>query len=164
MFKKQISNAQLHFTEAPKILQSLLKGDQLNIWEQRFRSMHVDNVHSLLLHEETSQDCVALESDRRGLSSLSLITVSLSEPLLTPQVQNKRIWNSEYSATVYNSKHYRVQYICMCDWVTWLYSGKLTEHCKQTITEKNKNHFLKNVLSKSLLFITLVGGGDEVKE
>ena len=29
-------------------------------------------------------------------------------------------------------------YICMCDWVTLLYSRKLTEHCKPAITEKVK--------------------------
>ena len=28
--------------------------------------------------------------------------------------------------------------ICMCDWVTLLYSRKLTEHCKPTIMEKIK--------------------------
>ena len=32
----------------------------------------------------------------------------------------------------------------MCNWVTMLYSGKLTEHCKQGIMEKNKNHYIKN--------------------
>ena len=31
-------------------------------------------------------------------------------------------------------------YICMCDWVTLLFSEKCTEHCKPTIMEKNKNH------------------------
>ena len=34
-------------------------------------------------------------------------------------------------------------YTCMCNWVTMLYSGKLTEHCKQGIMEKNKNHYIK---------------------
>ena len=34
-------------------------------------------------------------------------------------------------------------YICMCDWVTLLYTRKLTEHCKQTIMEKIKNHLKK---------------------
>ena len=29
-------------------------------------------------------------------------------------------------------------YICMCDWVTLLYSRKLTEHCKPAIMEKIK--------------------------
>ena len=28
----------------------------------------------------------------------------------------------------------------MCDWVTLLYSRKLTEHCKPAIMEKNKSH------------------------
>ena len=28
-------------------------------------------------------------------------------------------------------------YICMCDWVTLLWSRKLTEHCKPTIMGKN---------------------------
>ena len=28
----------------------------------------------------------------------------------------------------------------MCNWVTMLYSRKLTEHCKPAVTEKNKNH------------------------
>ena len=34
----------------------------------------------------------------------------------------------------------------MCDWVTLLYSRKLTEHCKPAIMEKNKNHILKKWL------------------
>ena len=29
-------------------------------------------------------------------------------------------------------------YVCVCDWVTLLYSRKWTEHCKQTIMEKIK--------------------------
>ena len=29
-------------------------------------------------------------------------------------------------------------YTCMCDWVTLLYSGELTEHCKPAIMEKIK--------------------------
>ena len=31
-------------------------------------------------------------------------------------------------------------YTCMCDWVTLLYRRKLTEDCKPTVMEKNKNH------------------------
>ena len=31
----------------------------------------------------------------------------------------------------------------MCNWVTMLYSGKLTEHCKPAIMEKNKNHYIR---------------------
>ena len=31
----------------------------------------------------------------------------------------------------------------MCNWITMLYSRKLTEHCKPAITEKNKNHYIK---------------------
>ena len=34
-------------------------------------------------------------------------------------------------------------YIYMCDWVTLLYSRKLTEHCKPAKMEKNKNHLKK---------------------
>ena len=34
----------------------------------------------------------------------------------------------------------------MCNWVTMLYSRKLTEHCKTAIMEKNKNHYIKNVI------------------
>lgn len=33
--------------------------------------------------------------------------------------------------------------ICMCDWVNFLYSIKLTEHCKTTVIEKIKIIFLK---------------------
>jgi len=29
----------------------------------------------------------------------------------------------------------------MCNWVTVLYSRKLTEHCKPATMEKNKNHY-----------------------
>ena len=36
---------------------------------------------------------------------------------------------------------------CMCNWVTMLYSRKLTEHCKPAMMEKNflknKNHYIK---------------------
>ena len=32
----------------------------------------------------------------------------------------------------------------MCNWVTMLYSGKLTEYCKPAILEKNKNHCKKS--------------------
>ena len=31
----------------------------------------------------------------------------------------------------------------MCNWVTMLYTGKLTEHCKPAIMEKNENHYIK---------------------
>ena len=30
----------------------------------------------------------------------------------------------------------------MCNWVTMLYSSKLTEHCKPAIMEKNKYHHI----------------------
>ena len=40
----------------------------------------------------------------------------------------------------------------MCDWVTSLYSRKLTEHCKPVIMEKNKNHYIY-IKRKFLLFI-----------
>ena len=29
-------------------------------------------------------------------------------------------------------------YMCICDWVTLLYSRKVTEHCKSAIMEKMK--------------------------
>ena len=32
-------------------------------------------------------------------------------------------------------------YICKCNWVTLLYSRKLTEYCKPAIIKKNKNHY-----------------------
>ena len=32
----------------------------------------------------------------------------------------------------------KIKYMCMCDWVTLLYSRKLTEHCKLAIMEKIK--------------------------
>ena len=35
-------------------------------------------------------------------------------------------------------------YTCMCNWVTMLYSRKLTEHCKPAIMEK-----IKIILKKS---------------
>ena len=39
-------------------------------------------------------------------------------------------------------------YICMCDWVTLLYSRKLTEHGKPAILEKIKNNFKNKMLNK----------------
>ena len=30
----------------------------------------------------------------------------------------------------------------MCNWVTMLFSRKLTEHCKPAIMEKNKNNYI----------------------
>ena len=35
-------------------------------------------------------------------------------------------------------------YTYMCNWVTMLYSRKLTEHCKPAIMERIKNHYIKN--------------------
>ena len=38
-------------------------------------------------------------------------------------------------------------YTCICDWVTMLYSRKLTEHCKPAIMEENKNYIkMKKIL------------------
>ena len=34
---------------------------------------------------------------------------------------------------------------CMCEWVTLLYSRKLTEHYKPAIMEKIKNHYKKKI-------------------
>ena len=36
----------------------------------------------------------------------------------------------------------------MCDWVTLLYSRKLTEHCKPAVMEKNKNYYIKINIKK----------------
>ena len=36
-------------------------------------------------------------------------------------------------------------YICMCDWVTLLYSRKLTVHYKLAITEKKNKNLKKNL-------------------
>ena len=38
----------------------------------------------------------------------------------------------------------------MCDWVTLLYSRKLTDHCKPAIMDKNKNHIKKNFRIKEV--------------
>ena len=54
-------------------------------------------------------------------------------------------------------------YICMCDWVTLLYSRKLTEHCKPAIMEKikiiikkiTKIYEIEYVKYKCFLFIYL---------
>ena len=39
----------------------------------------------------------------------------------------------------------------MCNWVTMLYSSKLTEHFKPAITEKNKNHYTKKKKNISMV-------------
>ena len=44
-------------------------------------------------------------------------------------------------------------YICMYDWVTWLYSRKLTENSKPTIMENTKIIFLKKVFVGFFLVI-----------
>ena len=52
-------------------------------------------------------------------------------------------------------EHYNVRermYTCICNWVTMLYSGKLTEHCKPAIMEKNKNNYIKNIFLKNDVF------------
>ena len=41
-------------------------------------------------------------------------------------------------------------YMCMYDWVTLLYSRKLTEHCKPAIMEKN--HFKNEVILHVILW------------
>ena len=41
----------------------------------------------------------------------------------------------------------------MCNWVTMLHSRKLTDHCKQAIMEKNKNHiYIKENDMKELIY------------
>ena len=40
----------------------------------------------------------------------------------------------------------------MCNWVTLLYSRKLTEHCKPAIMEENKNHYIKKENKYELQF------------
>ena len=42
-------------------------------------------------------------------------------------------------------------YTCMCNWVTTMYSGKLTEHCKPAIMEKN--HYI-NKQNTFIIYIT----------
>ena len=39
----------------------------------------------------------------------------------------------------------KIMYTCMCNWVTMLYSSKLTEHCKSAMMEKNNNHYIKKI-------------------
>ena len=46
--------------------------------------------------------------------------------------------------------------MCMCEWVTLLYSRKLTEHCKPTVIEKIK--IIKKLVfnSKEKIFLFLL--------
>ena len=44
-------------------------------------------------------------------------------------------------------------YLCMCDWVTLLYSRKLTEHCKPVIMEK-----IKIIKKKKKVTVTIPKG------
>ena len=47
----------------------------------------------------------------------------------------------------------------MCNWVTILYSRKMTEHCKPAIMEKDKNHYInlkkKKKKEKNILWLNL---------
>ena len=56
-------------------------------------------------------------------------------------------------------------YVCVCvcarDWVALLYSVKLTEHCKPTKMEKNKNHYKKKNQSWIWMLITDTGNRTE---
>jgi len=45
----------------------------------------------------------------------------------------------------------KTMYICMYDWITLLYSRKLTEHCKPTIMEKIKIIFEKGIYVRKKL-------------
>ena len=45
--------------------------------------------------------------------------------------------------------------MCTCDWVTLLYSRKLTEHAKPAIMEKNKNHLKKKEKENPVLLSTV---------
>ena len=49
----------------------------------------------------------------------------------------------------------------MCNFVTMLYNGKLTEHYKTAIMEKNKNHYIlkkKEAHQNPVLDILIFGG------
>ena len=41
----------------------------------------------------------------------------------------------------------------MCNWVTMMYSGKLTEHCKPVIMKKNKSIIKKIII---MFFVELL--------
>ena len=46
-------------------------------------------------------------------------------------------------------------YMCMCDWVTLLYSRKLTEYCKPVIIEKKlKNNLILKKKKITIVFIS----------
>ena len=50
------------------------------------------------------------------------------------------LWSYIYSLTMEIDNVRKRMYMCMRDWVTLLYSRKLTEHFKPVIMEKIKNH------------------------
>ena len=52
-------------------------------------------------------------------------------------------------------------YICMCDWVTLLYSGILTEHCKPAIMEKIKIVIKKKIMDLGNRLVVAKGEGRE---
>ena len=43
-------------------------------------------------------------------------------------------------------------YTCMCNWVTMLYSRKMTEQCNPA-NRKNKNHYIKKYMGRVFLNI-----------
>ena len=50
---------------------------------------------------------------------------------IAPETISSHLW---WSMIIWEKN----MYVCMCDWVTLLYSRKLTEHCKPAIMEKIK--------------------------
>ena len=49
-------------------------------------------------------------------------------------------------------------YTCMCDWVTLLYSRKLTEHCKPAIMEK-----IKIIIKKKFLGVAIMAQWKQIR-
>ena len=71
--------------------------------------------------------------------------VNRGKPLPLEWIDNEILLYSTgnyiYSLMVEHDNVRKRMHTCMCNWVTLLYSTKVTEHCKPAITEKNKNHY-----------------------
>ena len=63
-----------------------------------------------------------------------------------PRVRPQK-WQKD-KKTKRQKKKKKSMYTCMCNWVTMLYSRKLTEHCKPATMEKKNCYIIKKCMMK----------------
>ena len=100
------------------------------IYKHVYTALVVENVDKQIF-SKTGQKC------RYNLMNY-ILAISMTINILWLSSILQRIENCIYSLMMEHDNVSKGMYICMCGWVTLLYSRKLTENCKPAMMEKIK--------------------------